>query len=107
MGGGGLASVSIMNPTGQLHYGISNSIFRALQEHRNLRGLYQARDPRFVTRAKELVSHRGYQRWHIDLDNEISEYISTRPFLSSQNFEKYLIDRYNQSDLITKFPNGF
>ncbi len=53
---------------GQWHHIISKLIFKALQQHKNLRGKYEARDSRFVTRAKDQQAHCGYQSWHRDLD---------------------------------------
>jgi hypothetical protein len=93
--------------TGQWHQGISNPIHKGLQIHPNLRGLYAARDERFVTQAKDLQSHVGYQTWHRELDHEIAGHVMNNLDLTSQQFETYLRQRYQQPDLISRFPNGF
>jgi hypothetical protein len=46
--------------TGQIHHSISKRVFRELENHVNLRGLYKYRDPRFETQAVDLPAHNGY-----------------------------------------------
>jgi hypothetical protein len=41
-------------PTGQVHHPISKPVFKALEEHPNLAGQYQPRDPRFTTQASSV-----------------------------------------------------
>ena len=91
---------------GQDHHGISKKIHRALEKHMNLRGLYEYRDPRFVTRAIDRDAHRGYQRWHRQLDSEIEDHILASPEMTPQDFEEFLRTRYREPDLIARFPNG-
>jgi hypothetical protein len=92
--------------TGQIHHAISRPVQAALEQHPNLKGLYQGRDPRFVTQAADAASHRGYQQWHRNLDTEVSGWIRGNPNATQQQFEGYLRGRYQQSDLSVRFPNG-
>ena len=94
------------SPTGQRHHAISARIHRATEGHRNLAGRYQARDPRFMTRARDSGSHRGYQRWHRALDNEVVQWIEGHQAASPAQFESFLGQRYSQPDLMNRFPNG-
>jgi hypothetical protein len=90
--------------TGQEHHGISKKIHKALEQHPKLKGQYQARDPRLVTQAKDIPSHKGYQKWHRDLDAEVAEWVETHPKATTQDFENFLRQRYSQPDLIDRFP---
>jgi hypothetical protein len=82
-------------------------IARAIDEHPNLAGAYVARDPRFTTQAANDAAHRGYQRWHRDLDYEVVGWLERHPGASTDEFEQYLRQRYAQPDLKGGFPNGF
>ncbi|NET39688.1 MAG: hypothetical protein F6K19_48305 [Cyanothece sp. SIO1E1] len=92
--------------TGQLHHMISSPVHRALEQHPVLRGQYSARDNRFVTRARDLDAHRGYQRWHRDLDAEVPAWLQRNTNATTNEFESYLIQRYTQPDLKIRFPLG-
>ena len=92
--------------TGQIHHGISRQVHKAHDQHPNLQGVYQARDPRFVTQAKDAASHTGYQQWHRRLDTEVSRWIESNPKATPQQFENYMRGRYSQPDLVERFPNG-
>ena len=92
--------------TGQEHHAISKKVARALEDNPNLAGKYTPRDPRFVTQAKDAASHRGYQTWHRELDDEVVEWLRKRPDATQAQFEKWLRDRYNKPDLKGRFPNG-
>jgi len=61
---------------------------------------------RFETRARDLESHRGYQKWHRDLDNEVSDWVNRNPRATPEEFESYLRQRYSQPDLLERFPDG-
>jgi RHS repeat-associated protein len=106
---GVLAGVSKLNKavSGQMHHGISKKVHNALQRHPNLRDRYKARDSRFQTQGVDIEAHRGYQSWHRDLDEEVSDWVRSTPEATTQQFESYLIDRYSQPDLSDRFPNGF
>jgi hypothetical protein len=93
-------------PTGQVHHPISKPVFKALEEHPNLAGQYQPRDPRFTTQAIDDAAHRGYQTWHRELDAEAGQWIRNNPQATPQTFEGWLNGRYNQTDLQQRFPNG-
>jgi len=92
--------------TGQLQHAISAKIARALDAHPNLRGLYTYRDPRFVSKARDLASHNGYQAWHRQLDREIVDWIENNPGATANEFEEHLHWRYAQPDLRERFPLG-
>ena len=93
--------------TGQLHHPISTPIHRALEKHRELRGLYNARDGRFVTRAIDAEAHKGYQKWHRNLDDEVVEWLTKNQTATPAQFETYLRKRYGRSDLRARFPDAF
>jgi RHS repeat-associated protein len=92
--------------TGQYHHAVSRAIYKALEQHPRLRGIYSARDPRFVTQARDLAAHRGYDRFHRSLDNEIASWIRTNPNASRREFETYLRSVYQRPDVKARFPNG-
>jgi hypothetical protein len=95
-----------LRATGQIHHAISRRVFGALEKHRNLKGHYRKRDPRFETTAADLSKHNGYWGWHEDLDAEVVDYIDTHPDLTPKTFESYLRRRYAKPDLKVRFPNG-
>jgi hypothetical protein len=99
--------VAPANATGQIHHPISKPVAKALDEHPNLSGQYQPRDPRFTTQAIDEAAHRGYQTWHRELDAEVSQWVRNNPQASSEAFEGWLRWRYSQPDLKARFPNGF
>jgi hypothetical protein len=92
--------------TPQEHHAISNPIFDELELHPVLHGQYEARDPRFVLQARDVASHNGYQQWHIDLDHEVITWLQTNPLATRTDFEGFLRNRYNQPDLLQRFPYG-
>ena len=92
---------------GQWHHIISKLIFKALQQHKNLRGKYEARDSRFVSRAKDQQSHCGYQTWHRNLDKEVTEWLKQKDKATPQEFEAYLRELYKRPELLKRFPHGF
>lgn len=93
--------------TGQLHHVISKVVHRALERHPVLSGLYKARDPRLTTRAVDGAAHRGYQTWHRQLDNEVSEWLELNRDKSQKDFEEFLRQRYSEADLRARFPELF
>jgi hypothetical protein len=95
------------NCNGQEHHVISMEIIRALEQHPILKGKYKYRDPRFVTKAVDKEAHCGYQRWHIDLDNEIAAWVRENQNATEKVFEAYLRGRYAKLDLKVRFPHGF
>lgn len=92
--------------TGQVHHAISTKIWRALDEHPNLKGLYAPRDARFVTQAIDKAAHNGYEKWHIALDKEIAKWIKKKREATADQFETMLRQRYKQADLKARFPDG-
>lgn len=95
------------NCDGQNHHVISRPIAKALEEHRTLRGSYEPRDRRFVTKAKDKESHCGYQEWHRKVDEEVIEWLRRFPAATRKQFEAFLREIYNRKDMRERFPNGF
>ena len=99
-------SSKAIKTVGQKHHAISKKVYRELQESPTLAGKYKIRDPRFTMRAKNLSSHRGYQRWHRDLDDEMTKWLQKKRKATPEEFEKFLKSRYAKPDLMNRFPNG-
>jgi hypothetical protein len=92
---------------GQQHHIISRTIAKALERHDTLKGLYQARDPRFVSQAKDEQSHCGYQDWHRKVDQEVVEWLARTRRATQKEFEDYLRSIYNRPEMRERFPRGF
>ncbi len=92
---------------GQQHNIISRPIAKALDKHPKLRGLYKARDERFVTQAKDEQSHCGYQEWHRKVDDEVIKWLDKNKNATSKQFEEYLREVYSRPEMRARFPNGF
>ncbi|NMC34790.1 MAG: hypothetical protein GYA36_20395, partial [Veillonellaceae bacterium] len=93
--------------TGQIHHPISKAVFKALERHPILKGHYRPRDPRFTTQAIDKAAHKGYQRWHRVLDDEVAMWVNEHQDATPKQFESWLRWRYSQPDLLERFPNGF
>jgi hypothetical protein len=93
--------------TGQWHHIISKAVWYALENHAVLKGKYTYRDSRFVTRAKDLKDHCGYQDWHRALDAKIRAWLAEHGQASVGEFEAFLREMYARPDLRARFPNGF
>jgi hypothetical protein len=78
-----------------------------LEKHLTLRGQYNPRDERFVTRAKDKDSHCGYQQWHRDVDAEVIGWLQRETRATPKQFEKFLREIYNRPEMLKRFPNGF
>ena len=102
-----LPGKGIRELSGQIHHVVSRRIARAVESHPVLAGKYAPRDSRFVTQAADILAHRGYQRWHIDLDAEVSQWLAANPNAAEADLEAFLQWRYSQPDLLERFPNGF
>jgi RHS repeat-associated protein len=92
---------------GQLHHVISTKIWRAVERHPKIKGAFNKRDPRFVTRAVDDAAHRGYQRWHRELDAEVEGWLEEFQGKSPEEFLEYLRNLYERTDIKARFPNGF
>ena len=104
---GAEASDEPPNCKGQNHHIISRPIAEQLEKHATLRGLYQPRDERFKTRAKDEKSHCGYQEWHRKVDAEVIEWLKRESKATAEQFMKMLREIYNRKDMLERFPNGF
>jgi hypothetical protein len=93
--------------TGQWHHIISKAVWYALERHDVLRGKYTYRDPRFVTQAKDLKAHCGWEGWHRNLDKEIAAWLDKYRDATVERFEAYLREVYARPELHARFPNGF
>src|SRR5436190_16693005 len=85
--------------TGQWHHIISMTVWKALELHRVLKGHYTYRDSHFVTQAKDLKAHCGYQKWHKQVDEEIAKWIARHGEATMQQFEVYLREVYSRPAL--------
>ena len=92
--------------TGQMHHAISAKIHRALEGHPNLKGVYTARDDRFVTQAIDEAAHKGYQTWHRKLDEQVADWVKDHQRATPKDFEAYLHNLYAEKRLMDIFPNG-
>ncbi|MEW6536829.1 MAG: RHS repeat-associated core domain-containing protein [Candidatus Auribacterota bacterium] len=92
--------------TGQTHHVISKKIYDALSDHPILGGQYSYRDDGLTTQATNSDAHKGYQKWHREIDAEVSNWISRMPDVTTYDFENYLNDIYNRPELKEKFPDG-
>ncbi|WP_164015351.1 Wall-associated protein precursor [Pyxidicoccus trucidator] len=93
--------------TGQQHHVISKTIADALNKHGTLKGVYQPRDPRFVSRAVDKAAHNGYQHWHRQVDEEVVNWLFTHRQATPQQFEAFLRSVYSRPEMLARFPNGF
>lgn len=95
------------NCTGQEHHIISRPIAEALSKHETLAGLYEPRDERFKTRAKDKDSHCGYQEWHRKVDKEVIDWLNRNQTATPEQFMNKLREIYTRPDMLKRFPNGF
>ena len=92
---------------GQIHHVISTKVARAVDDHPILSGLFAKRDNRFITQAIDGAAHRGYQRWHRELENEVVDWIRRNHDKNGDDFLAYLKALYERPDIKASFPNGF
>ena len=78
-----------------------------MARHKTLRGLFEPRDKRFKTRAKDEASHCGYQEWHRRVDAEVIEWLKAQEKATAEQFLKMLRELYNRPEMLKRFPNGF
>jgi hypothetical protein len=95
--------------TGQWHHIISKTVWYGtqLESHDVLRGKYSYRDSRFVTQAKDLKAHCGWEGWHRKVDREIAAWLKTFRQATPEQFEAFLREVYARPELLARFPNGF
>lgn len=74
--------------------------------HPNLKGVYTASDPRFVTQARDLASHRGYDAFHRNPDADVAGWVRANPNATQAQFENYLRGIYQRPDVAARFANG-
>ena len=83
----------------QIHHPISETVYKALEKHKNLRGKYRPRDERFASLAITYEAHQGYEKWHRELDQEVKNWIEENGTATEAVFEAWLRQRYAQPDL--------
>ena len=95
---------------GQNHHGIAKKPFKAIVE-KSKEFAEQLKIPyrKFTTQALDLVSHRGYERWHRELDALLVKLINKVPDgeLNGKALIKILKKVYSNKDLRERFPNFF
>jgi hypothetical protein len=91
--------------TGQAHHILSNPIMRALGEHPTLKGIYRRSDQHFIYRAFDEAAHKGYQAWHRQYDQIVTEWLRNTPNATPEMFEKFLNDLYQEPWLMERIPN--
>jgi len=99
--------VKVVTKGRQMHHPISDAVHKELEKHKNLRGKYKHRDERYEALARDEKSHKGLQRWHRDLDNEIVAWIRKNRDATEETFEAWLRRRYSKKDLTKRFPTSF
>lgn len=90
--------------TGQLHHVLSKPIPDALRRHPTLAGIFRRSDPRFLARAKDLLSHFGYQTWHRNVDKEVVDWLVEHRNAAAEEFLDFLRSVYSRADLRARFP---
>ena len=98
----------VINLSGQSHHPISKQIRKSLDTvdvsniSKNLKDKYR----KFTTQAGDIMDHKGYQQWHRELDDEISNWITQQgKELTDERLIQYLKDVYSRPELSNKFPN--
>jgi hypothetical protein len=91
----------------QIHHAISETVYEALQKHKNLKGKYHLRDKRFESLAFDYEAHHGWEVWHRKLDEEVAAWVEDHKDATEAAFEAWLRWRYAQPDLKARFPKGF
>lgn len=78
-----------------------------LQGHYTLKNVYKYRDPRFVTQAIDKQAHRGYQKWHKQMEDNVIAWLRREGRATPAQFEAYLRDLYKTDKTLNwRFPNG-
>jgi hypothetical protein len=101
------ASQEPPNCKGQEHHIISRPIAEALSKHETLAGLYEPRDERLKTRAKDMEAHCGYQDWHRKVDKEVIDWLNRNRTATREQFMNKLREIYKRPDMLKRFPHGF
>lgn len=89
--------------TGQKHHILSKKIMRAL-EKTSLKGSFNRNDS--VVQALYDISHKGYQKWHREIDNTIVKWLMNNPNATKTQFLNELYRLYNKKDIIKRFGEG-
>ncbi|MGH6931102.1 MAG: RHS repeat-associated core domain-containing protein [Dongiaceae bacterium] len=99
-------TIDVAKLTGQKHHVISSRVFAVLEKHDILKGVYTLRDARLVAKAKNKMSHYGYQSWHRSFDDEVSTWVRDNPQATQDDFEKFIRDHFDRPDMKDRFPAG-
>ena len=91
------------NATGQEHHPISNKIERAAQSTENLNDLSRL-DTGTIT-ASTLDDHKGYQKWHREIDDAVVSWIESNPSASVDDFVEQMNTLYGTDEMVARFEN--
>ena len=91
------------NATGQEHHPISNKIERAAQSTENLNDLSRL-DTGTIT-ASTLDDHKGYQKWHREIDDAVVSWIESNPSASVDDFVEQMNNLYGTDEMVARFEN--
>jgi RHS repeat-associated protein len=94
-----------VNTVGQFHHLLSNKIVRALSKHPVLKGLFDRDDPAWIFRALDEAAHKGYQKWHRELDDRVVKWLETNPEATREDFVKFINKIYQEPDISKRIPN--
>ncbi len=92
--------------TGQWHHLLSNKIMRALDRHEVLSGVLRRDD--LLVQARDLASHRGYQRWHRTYDEDVIRWLGSNEgrSASARQFLEFLQNVHLSPNLQHRFPTA-
>ena len=74
-----------------------------MERHEVLSGKYLERDPRFLSKARDLPSHWGYQKWHRAYEKEAKKWLVAHPLASEIEFHQYMHGVVQTEDMYRRF----
>ena len=90
--------------TGQRHHILSNKIMEQLNQHQTLAGIFGRND--MLVQAVNPESHRGYQIWHREYDDQVVEWLEANADANATQFLSFLKGVYEHSSMKERFPGG-
>ncbi|KEO81190.1 hypothetical protein EL26_22300 [Tumebacillus flagellatus] len=94
----------VVNSVGQIHHLLSNKIMKALNDHAKLRGIFNRNDPDLMYRAADEDSHKGYQSWHREYDEEVVKWLTNNPGATKDDFLDFLQSLYERPEIKARIP---
>ncbi|MBB1139132.1 RHS repeat-associated core domain-containing protein [Myroides sp. WP-1] len=103
VGGGGKSTIA----TGQAHHLLGNRITRVLNNHPTLKNAfdYSRMNAKYIYKASDDASHRGYQTWHREYDATVVKWLQSNPSATPIQFDRYLHNLHQQPWLKNRIPN--